>query len=90
VDIQIQAFRDLVNQHVDVTVKAGTGELIASVSTTLDGFVLANDNLSPPENMYQRSWSQVGGGGPNQTHVVVVTVIDPDGNQSIGSKTWQD
>ena len=89
-DIQIQAGRDMVNQWVDVTVKAGTGELIANVTTALDGSSIGDDNLYSPQSSYERSWHQVGTGVPNQTHTVVVTVVDDKGSQSSGSKTWQD
>jgi hypothetical protein len=89
-DIQIQAGRDLVNQWVDVTVKGGAGQQIANVTTVLDGFPIGDDDLNPPEDSYERTWQQVGTGAPNQTHQVVVTVVDDKGNRSSASKTWQD
>jgi hypothetical protein len=89
-DIQIQAGRDLVNQWVDVVVKGGAGQLIANVTTVLDGFPIGDVDLSPPEDSYERTWQQVGTGAPNQTHKVVVTVVDDKGNRSSASKTWQD
>ena len=63
-DIQIQAGRDLVNQWVDVTVKGGAGQQIATVTTVLDGFPIGDDNLYSPEDSYQRTWHQVGTGAP--------------------------
>jgi len=89
-DIQIQAGRDVMNQWVDVSVKAGAGPLIANVTTVLDGFGIGDDDLDPPEDSYQRTWHQVGTGAPNQTHEVVVTAVDDNGNQESASKTWQD
>jgi hypothetical protein len=89
-DIQIRAGRDMANQWVDVKVKGGTGQQIANVATVLDGFSIGDDNLYPPEDAYQRTWQQVGTGVPNQTHAVVVTVIDDKGNRASASKTWQD
>jgi hypothetical protein len=89
-DIQIKAGRDMVNQWVEVEVKGGAGQLIANVTTVLDGFAIGDDDLNPPEESYQRTWSQVGTGSPNQTHKVVVTAVDDKGNQSSASKTWQD
>jgi len=88
-DIGIQAGRDVMNLWVDVTVKAGSGQRIATVTTVLDEFSIGDDNLYPPEDSYQRSWRQVGTGAPNQLHSVVVTVADDKGTQSSGSKTWQ-
>jgi hypothetical protein len=89
-DIQIQAGRDLVNQWVDVAVKGGAGQLIANVTTVLDGFAIGDDIVNPPEDSYQNTWHQVGTGAPNQTHSVVVTVVDDKGHQASASKTWRD
>jgi len=89
-DIQIQAGRDVMDQWVDVAVKGGAGQLIANVTTVLDGFAIGDDDLTPPEGSYQRTWHQVGTGAPNQTHNVVVTTVDDNGNQESASKTWQD
>jgi len=89
-DIQIQGGRDVMNQWVDVAVKGKAGQLVANVTTVLDGFVLADEDLSPPEDSYQRTWHQVGTGIPNQTHKVVVTAVDDQGKQESASRTWQD
>jgi hypothetical protein len=89
-DIQIRGGRDVMNQKVDVTVKGGTGQLIANVTTALDGLEIGDDNLYTPRDSYQRTWNQVGTGVPNQTHEVVVTAVDDKGKQESASKTWQD
>ena len=89
-DIQIKGCRDMVNQMVEVTAKGEGGQQVAAVTTVLDGFSIGDDNLYPPQTSYERSWSQVGSGAPNQTHVVVVTVVDDKGLRSTASKTWQD
>ena len=89
-NIQIQAGRDVMNQWVDVSLKGGAGQLIANVTTVLDGFAIGDDDLNPPEDSYQRTWHQVGTGALNQTHNVVVTAVDDNGNQESASKTWQD
>jgi hypothetical protein len=88
-DIDIRAGRDVVNQWVEVTVKAGPGHLISHVTTNLDGFPIGDDGLAPAETSYQRQWHQVGTGTPNQTHVVVVTATDNKAIPSTASKTWQ-
>jgi hypothetical protein len=90
VDIQIKGCRDLVNQMVEVTVKGEDGQQVAAVTTVLDGLSIGDENLYPPQTSYERSWSQVGTGAPNQTHVVVVTVVDDKGVRSSASKTWVD
>jgi hypothetical protein len=87
---QIQAGRDVMNQWVAVTVTAGTGQLIANVTTALDGFSIGDDDLNPPQDSYQRTWHQVGSGVPGQTHKVVVTAVDDKGHQESASNTWQD
>jgi hypothetical protein len=88
-EIQIQSGRDIMNQWVDVTVKGGAGQLIANVTTVLDGSSLGSDDLDPRERSYQRTWHQVGTGVPNQIHVVLVTAVDDQGKQENASKTWQ-
>jgi len=88
-DIQIRGGKDLVNQFVEVEVKGREGQLVANVTTVLDGFEIGDDDLNPPEDSYERTWNQVGTGAPNQTHKVVVTAVDDKGNQSSASKTWQ-
>jgi hypothetical protein len=88
--IQIKGGRDIMNQWVEVTVTGATGQMIANVTTVLDGFPLGDDDLNPPQDSYDRTWHQVGTGVPNQTHTVVVTAIDEKGNRESGSKTWQD
>jgi hypothetical protein len=77
------------NQWVDVTVSAGQGELISHVATNLDGVPIGDDDLSPPESSYQRTWHQVGTGVPGQTNQVVVVARDQKGNETSASKTWQ-
>lgn len=89
-DIQIKGCRDLKNQRVEVTVKAEAGQQVAAVRTVLDGFEIGADNVYPPEASYERTWSQVGTGEPNQAHEVVVTVVDDQGRQSSASKIWLD
>lgn len=89
-DIQIQAGRDLVNQWVDVSINGGVDQLIASVTTVLDGFSIGDDNICPPETSYKKTWNQVGTGAPNQPHEVVVTAVDDKGNRTSTSKTWRD
>lgn len=89
-DIHIEGGRDVKNQWVEVTVKGGEGQRVASVMTVLDGFTIGDDSLYPPEDSYRRAWQQVGTGAPNQTHEVVVTAIDDKGKESSASRIWQD
>jgi hypothetical protein len=88
-EIHINGGRDAMNQWVEVKVRGRDGQLVANVTTVLDGFAIGDDNLNPPEDSYEHTWNQVGTGGPNQTHKVVVTAMDDKGNQSSASKTWQ-
>jgi len=81
---------DVVNEHIDVTVVAGENQQIASVNTTLDSLSLAFDSLNPPEQQYQRSFSQVGIRTPGRSHTLLVTAQDQNGNSESASKTWID
>lgn len=88
-DIQIKGGKDVMNQWVHVIVKGGLKQQISHVTTNLDGFPIGEDDLIPLEGSYERTWHQVGGGGPNDTHRVVVTASDQKGNQESASETWQ-
>ena len=89
-NIKISAGRDVMNQWVDVAITASPPQLIAHVTTELDGFPIGDDDLNPPERSYERTWHQVGTGVPNQTHTVVAVATDQNGNEETASKTWQD
>ena len=89
-EFKISAGRDVMNQWLDVVVTAPAPQLIANVTTELDGFSIGDDDLNPPERSYERIWHQVGTGTPNQTHTAVVTATDQNGNEESGSETWQD
>jgi len=88
--IQIKAGRDVINLWVDVTVTATSGRQIANVTTTLDEFPVANDDLNPPQDSYQNTWHDLGLGTVGATHKVEVTAVDDQGKIEAASKTWQD
>jgi hypothetical protein len=81
---------DVINQHVDVQIVVGGGQLIVRVSTDLDSFNLAADTLSPPSVQYERSFNQVGTRSPGLTHKLVVTAQDESGNEESSTKIWRD
>ncbi len=89
-DITIKGGKDVMNQWVEVTVKGGSSQQISHVTTNLDGFPIGDDDVSPPEGSYDRTWRQVGTGTPGQTHKVGVIATDQNGKQEFASKTWQD
>lgn len=83
-------------------VRAGTGhfitvkvtregtETIAEVDTTLDDASLATDQLNPPQVYYERSFSQVGTGGPDDDHTLVVTGTDQNNTSHGATFKWTD
>jgi hypothetical protein len=81
---------DVINQHIDVTVKAGKDQIIVFVCTKLDGISLADDPLDPPSVQYERSFSQVDLRSPSLKHTLVVTARDQNGKQESATKTWTD
>lgn len=75
-----------------ITVKAtreGT-ETLARVQVSLDRAGLANDVLEPAQVYYERSFNQVGRGGPGDDHVLLVVAEDATGASQAASFRWED
>lgn len=82
--------RDVINQRIHVLVRSDAARLIVRVRTTLDMFVLGDDPVDPPSVQYERTFRQVGTGGPGQNHKLVVTARGQDGNEESATSLWQD
>lgn len=81
---------DVINLHIDATVNADGGQVIAAVGTTLDSFSLGDDQLDPPSVQYERSFSQVGQRSPGLEHTLVVKASDQNGKEEVAMKIWTD
>jgi hypothetical protein len=82
--------RVVIGHRISVKVVAGSNEVIARVTTKLDGRELGDDRLKPEEVQYERSFEQQGGAGPGQDHVLMVSATDGDGKIRTASQRWTD
>ena len=82
--------RAMIGHSIRVKVTAGAKELIAKVTTELDGRKLGADSLRPAELQYERVFEHVGGGGPGQNHVLRVRATNSDGETRVASRRWND
>lgn len=82
--------RAFVGTDITVTVAAGDGESIASVSVQLDGFWLEELELASGMEKYERSFSGVGSGSPGAEHTLVVTARDAGGGVHGATTRWTD
>lgn len=86
----IQHQRAIVGNDISVGVDADGDQVISRVTTTLDGFDLADDQLDTPSVSYERQWLQAGDASPHRTHELVVTVTDSDGKTTSADRRWED
>jgi len=75
---------------LDVAVTGDGTQQITQLHTEYDGFVLADDDLSPPAGSFERAFSQVGDGGPGNQHKLAVTATDDKGKQERAASAWVD
>ena len=86
----IQHQRAIVGNDIRVGVEAEGDQVISRVTTTLDGFDIADDELNPPSTSYEREFLQAGDASPHRTHQLVVTVTDLQGKTTSADRRWQD
>lgn len=86
----IQHQRAVAGNDIVVGIEAEGSEQIARVTTTLDGFDLADDPLDPPSVSYERQFLQAGDASPHREHQLTVTVSDPAGQMKSADRRWQD
>jgi hypothetical protein len=82
--------RMVIGHRISVKIVAASDEVIVRVVTKLDGRKLGDDQLTPAEVQYERSFEQVGGAGPGQDHVLLVSATDSDGSARSASRRWTD
>lgn len=79
----------IVGQDIDVSVSTDD-TLIVQVTSILDGSELADEKFDSPLSQYDRSFKQVGYGGPNMEHQLTVTAIDDQSKETRAVREWKD
>ena len=87
---KINVSRDVVGNAISIVIDAEAGRKIARVRTELDGFLLAEDDVNPPANHFERGFRQAGSAGPGMEHTLVVEAFDTDGGSDVATKIWVD
>jgi len=82
--------RAVAGNDIYVSVEADDGKSITSVVTQLDGFELANDQLSAPSDFYEHTFPHVGDAGPNTRHTLIVTTVLNDSTDHSSTSIWSD
>jgi hypothetical protein len=82
--------RTITGNDIVVRVEAEGKELIAKVTTALDGSEIGADALELPGVSYEREFSRVGSAGPHMEHDLTITVADADGKTKIVVRKWAD
>lgn len=82
--------RSVAGNDITVGVEAEGEQTISHVTTTLDGFDLADDELNPPCASYERQFLQAGDASPHRDHELTVTATDSQGKQVTADRRWQD
>jgi hypothetical protein len=82
--------RMVIGHRITAKVSTASDEAITRVLTKLDGRKLGDDKLSPAEVQYVRVFEQVGGAGPSQDHVLLVSATNDDGATQTASLRWTD
>ena len=86
----IQHSRAVAGNDITVGVEADGPEVIARVTTNLDGFEIGDDEVAPPCVSYERQFLRAGEASPLMEHELVVTVTDTQGNTKSADRRWQD
>jgi hypothetical protein len=86
----IQHNRAIAGNDITVGVEAVENEVIAHVTTNLDGFDIGDDEVDPPSVSYERQFLHAGDASPLLQHELMVTVTDTQGNKKSADRRWQD
>lgn len=82
--------RAVTGNDIYVSVTADTGKAVTSVRAELDGFELANDQLSPPSDFYEHSFPRAGSAGPNMQHTLIISAQLDDNTEHSSTSIWSD
>ena len=86
----IQHSRAIAGNDIIVGVEAEGNEVIARVTTSLDGFDIGDDEIDPASVSYERQFLHAGDASPLLQHKLLVTVTDTQGNTKTADRRWQD
>ena len=82
--------RAVTGNDISVQVEADDGDALTLVTSELDGFSLAEDDLSPPDSSYDRSFNQAGLASPAMDHVLNVSATASSGKTRAATHRWTD
>jgi hypothetical protein len=82
--------RAIAGNDITVGLEAEGNEIIAHVTTTLDGFDIGDDEINPASVSYERQFLQTGNASPHLQHELIVTVTDTRGNTKTADRRWED
>jgi len=86
----IQHNRAIAGNDILVGIEADGDEVFSHVTTNLDGFDIADDEIDPPSVSYERQFLQAGDASPHQQHELIVTVTDIQGKTKTANRRWED
>jgi hypothetical protein len=86
----IQHNRAIAGNDITVGIEADGNEVIAHVTTNLDGFDIGDDDIDPPSVSYEQQFLQAGDASPHMQHELIVTVTDTQGNTKTADRRWED
>jgi hypothetical protein len=79
-----------VGSNLTISVEAEGDEIIASVTTTYDGFPLRPGDIEAGSRGYQCGYRQQGDGGPGTEHKLVVRATTTEGKLQSATSSWVD
>jgi len=86
----IQHNRAIAGNDITIGVDGEGNEVIAHVTTNLDGFAIGDDEIDPASVSYERQFLQAGDASPHLEHELIVTATDTQGNTKTADRRWQD
>jgi hypothetical protein len=75
---------------IDVQITADGDETMSAISVILDDSELCNVSVDESTMSWERMFLRAGSGSPGMDHVLVATVIKPDGKRASGRREWTD
>jgi hypothetical protein len=75
---------------IDVQITADGDETMSAVVVRLDDSELCNVLVDESTTSWERAFFRVGSAGPGIDHILIATVLKPDGKRASGRREWQD